>query len=74
MMNHENWPDKGVLLVVGVLSLALMGMSPSTHPKYKEVPVQNGGTITGKVLLKGSIPPPRMFRLSVYPFGSYCKK
>jgi hypothetical protein len=63
------------LLAVGVLSLALMGMSPSKHlTKYKEIPVHDGGTISGRVLLKGSVPPPRMFRLSLYPFGSYCKK
>ncbi|VAX26139.1 hypothetical protein MNBD_NITROSPIRAE01-1168 [hydrothermal vent metagenome] len=41
---------------------------------YEEVDVSRGGTIAGKITLKGSIPPPRVFSLSLYPFGSFCKK
>ncbi len=41
---------------------------------YDEVDVSSGGMITGKITLKGSIPEPRIFSLSLYPFGSFCKK
>ena len=41
---------------------------------YDEIAVDNGGTITGKVVLKGRIPEPRAFPLVLYPFGPFCKK
>ena len=41
---------------------------------YEEVDVQNGGKITGKVTLKGTIPEPRVFSLVLYPFGAFCKR
>ena len=41
---------------------------------YDTIPVKNGGTITGKVILKGPIPEPRVFPVVLYPFGSFCKK
>lgn len=43
-------------------------------PAYQEVDVQDGGAVTGKVTLKGPIPPPRVFSLVLYPFSSFCKK
>lgn len=46
---------------------------PSTFA-YEEVDVSQGGSITGRIALKGDIPPPRIFSLSIYPFGSFCKK
>lgn len=42
--------------------------------KYEAVPVKNGGTVTGKVTLKGEVPPPRLFHLVLYPFGPFCEK
>jgi hypothetical protein len=41
---------------------------------YDAIPVKNGGTITGKVILKGPIPEPRVFPVVLYPFGPFCKK
>ncbi|MFQ5781213.1 MAG: carboxypeptidase-like regulatory domain-containing protein [Nitrospiria bacterium] len=41
---------------------------------YEEVDVSNGGSIAGKITLKGPIPKPRVFSLVLYPFGSFCKK
>ncbi|MFQ5543056.1 MAG: carboxypeptidase-like regulatory domain-containing protein [Nitrospiria bacterium] len=41
---------------------------------YEEVDVGLGGTISGKITLKGAIPEPRVFSLSLYPFGKFCKK
>jgi hypothetical protein len=58
-----------MLLNSGAPSLA-SGLSTG----YEQIQVHNGGTITGKVTLKGPIPKPRIFHLSLYPFGTYCKK
>ncbi|MBN4053129.1 carboxypeptidase regulatory-like domain-containing protein [bacterium AH-315-L15] len=41
---------------------------------YEEVDVRHGGSIAGKVTLKGPLPEPRIFALVLYPFGSFCKK
>lgn len=41
---------------------------------YEEVDVGHAGAIAGRIILKGAIPPPRVFSLSLYPFGSFCKK
>jgi hypothetical protein len=39
---------------------------------YQEVPVADGGTITGKVTLKGGKPTPRGFNLVTFPDPVYC--
>ncbi|MBI3803138.1 MAG: carboxypeptidase regulatory-like domain-containing protein [Nitrospirae bacterium] len=36
--------------------------------------VKGGGTLIGRVTLKGEIPPPRVFPLVLYPFGAFCKR
>ena len=41
---------------------------------YEEISVNNGGTITGKVVLTGRVPELRVFPLVAYPFGPFCKK
>jgi hypothetical protein len=41
---------------------------------YESVNVTNGGSIAGKVTLKGEIPNSRAFPLVLYPFGNFCKK
>lgn len=65
---------KKVLIVgIGLLLLGVTEFSENAFG-YTEVPVSNGGTITGRVTLKGSIPPPRVFPLVLYPFGPFCKK
>lgn len=65
-------------LVVGlavVIALLMGGLSQvSAELAYEEVAVKNGGTITGKITLKGPIPDPRVFPLVLYPFGPFCKK
>jgi hypothetical protein len=54
--------------------LLLSGLKPAAAANYKEMAVRGGGTIVGKVVLKGPVPAPRMFRLALSPFGIYCKK
>jgi len=64
-----------LLLTVGLL-LFEFGFSAerSVAYGYEEAEVTHGGTITGKVTLKGPIPEPRIFPLVLYPFGPFCKK
>ena len=41
---------------------------------YEAVEVANGGTIAGKVTLRGPAPEPRAIPLVIYASGDYCKK
>lgn len=41
---------------------------------YEIGPVENGGIITGKVVLNGPVPEPRVFPMVLYAFGDFCKK
>ncbi len=62
-------------LMTGVIFLGMAGLSEiSAASNYEEIAVSNGGTITGKVTLKGSVPEPRVFPVVQYPFGVFCKK
>jgi hypothetical protein len=46
----------------------------SVARSYEAVEVTNGGTITGKVTLRGPTPEPRAIPMVLYPFGDFCKK
>jgi hypothetical protein len=61
-----------VLLAAFVL-LGMANLSGSAFG-YEEIRVINGGSITGKVTLRGPIPPPRAFPVVIYPFADYCKR
>lgn len=41
---------------------------------YEEIDLPQGGTLQGKVTLRGAVPEPRIFPLVLYPFGPFCKK
>lgn len=43
-------------------------------PAYEIAPVENGGVITGRVVLNGPAPEPRVFPMVLYAFGEFCKK
>src|SRR5438445_13157424 len=47
-------------------------MTFSSAIAYQEVTVTDGGTITGKVTLKGNKPVPRGFNLVIFPDPVYC--
>lgn len=57
---------------VFVILLFLAGSAPALA--YEAVPVEHGGFITGRVVLNGPIPEPRVFPMVLYPFGDFCKK
>ncbi len=63
--------------IVGIWIIGLMlsgSAGVASASDYEEIEPINGGTITGKVTLKGSIPEPRIFPVVLYPFGPFCKK
>jgi hypothetical protein len=62
------------LVVASLAAFTALGLAPSAAPSYKVIQVQNGGTITGTVTLVGTIPPPPLFPVKLYPFSYYCKK
>ncbi len=56
-----------------VVSLSIGSLlTVSSAPAYQEVTVTDGGTITGKVTLKGNKPAPRGFNLVIFPDPVYC--
>ncbi|MBI1821245.1 MAG: carboxypeptidase regulatory-like domain-containing protein [Nitrospirae bacterium] len=64
-----------LIIVMGAILPLVMTLSNITHAEeYQEINVAEGGTITGRAVLKGPIPPPRVFHLALYPFGPFCKK
>ena len=63
---------------MGVIPLFLLIVTGSwmvsETAAYEEVHVKNGGSITGKIILDGPVPEPRVFPIALYPFGTFCKK
>ena len=41
---------------------------------YKEAPVADGGSISGKITFKGTPPPPKTFDLAKFPQPDFCSK
>ncbi len=58
------------LIILGIVSLSVGRIAFG----YDEIEVKNGGSITGRVVLDGPIPEPRVFPLVQFPFGPFCKK
>jgi hypothetical protein len=56
-----------------IVFLALLPVTSGAFG-YEEGPVTNGSSITGQVVLTGSVPEPRVFPLVLYPFGQFCRK
>src|SRR5438552_19120321 len=67
-VRRECWKYYALLMSLSVGSL-LTGASALA---YQEVPVPDGGTITGKVTLGGAKPIPRGFNLVTFPDPIYC--
>ena len=55
-----------------VLAAVLVGVWTSAAAAYESVAVTNGGTLQGKVSLKGSPPSPKEFELRRYPDRAFC--
>ncbi|HLG22068.1 MAG TPA: carboxypeptidase-like regulatory domain-containing protein [Candidatus Manganitrophaceae bacterium] len=65
---------KSSLLAMGLFWVGALAMFTGVAFGYEEMNVEDGGSINGKVKLKGAIPEPRVFPLVLYPFGPFCKK
>ncbi|MHB8481389.1 MAG: carboxypeptidase-like regulatory domain-containing protein [Nitrospiria bacterium] len=57
-----------------VLLWVFVFFNPVASFGYETVDVTNGGSVRGKVTLKGPIPSPRVFPVGIYPFSYFCKK
>lgn len=55
-----------------VLTSAILLLTVSQSWAYQEVEVQNGGTIQGKAVLTGNMPPPRVYHLVLFPNIDMC--
>lgn len=58
------------LRLIGCLGTWLL-VAPPAWP-YEAVSVTDGGTITGKVLLKGEKPSPKAYNLVLHPEPAFC--
>ncbi|HET6370052.1 MAG TPA: carboxypeptidase-like regulatory domain-containing protein [Nitrospiria bacterium] len=61
------------IFMVVLLSMIIAPWAASGSD-YKSEKVIDGGSISGKVTLRGPIPPPRAFPIVLYAFGEFCKK
>ena len=57
-----------------ILLWVFLFVQPDPLFGYETINVTNGGSVIGKVTLKGAIPMPRVFPVGIYPFSFYCKK
>jgi hypothetical protein len=69
-MERIHPPRWALLITLSVSVVTLLAVSPAGA--YQEVSVADGGTITGKVTLKGGKPVPRGFNLVTFPDPVYC--
>lgn len=60
------------ILIWGAGSVLGLGWGLSGAMAYQEIPVVDGGTLTGKVTLKSGKPVPRGFNLVTFPDPVYC--
>jgi uncharacterized protein (UPF0179 family) len=55
-----------------VLTLSILLLTVSQGWAYQEMEVKNGGTIQGKAMLTGNMPPPRVYHLVLFPNIDMC--
>lgn len=58
--------------VIGLGSLWVGSLGADEGEAYKEAPVANGGTVSGKIMFKGTPPPPELFEFAKFPQPKYC--
>ncbi|MBI3621909.1 MAG: carboxypeptidase regulatory-like domain-containing protein [Nitrospirae bacterium] len=61
------------VLGLGLLWVGSLGADEGAGP-YKEAPVANGGTISGKITFKGTPPAPKTFDFAKFPQPEFCAK
>jgi hypothetical protein len=55
-----------------VLAATLLATGAEWAEAYETAPVANGGTLQGKVMFKGTPPPPKVFELWRFPDKNFC--
>ena len=62
-------------LIGAVVGFVLaFGSVANAAEKYQEGAVADGGTLTGKVVFKGTVPEPKTFAFAKFPNPTYCDK
>ena len=56
------------LVLGGAVSMGMTGLAEA----YESVPVTDGGALQGKVMFKGTPPPPKVFELWRFPDKTFC--
>ena len=56
----------------GILTVLTLFLSVTQGWAYQEIEVKNGGTIQGKAILTGQMPPPRVYHLVLFPNIDMC--
>jgi hypothetical protein len=62
------------LFLISLLLVFIVGSDRFRAFAYEMGETLDGGTLTGKVKLKGSVPENRTFPIALYEFGVFCKK
>jgi hypothetical protein len=66
-----------IAMLAGVIGLGLFlagSLGADEGGAYKEAPVANGGTISGKITFKGTAPAPKLFEFAKFPQPDFCSK
>src|SRR5438067_2282244 len=58
--------------VAGLVLAVIVLMGAGRTDAYETAPVTNGGTLQGKVMFKGTPPPPKVFELWRFPDKTFC--
>jgi hypothetical protein len=73
-VNHPTVSRSRRLIIAGGLALAALSIPPAVVRGYEEITVTQGGTLTGRVVLRGTPPPARIFHLIFSPNLEFCGK
>ena len=60
--------------ITGIVSLlgAPIASAQKAKVKYEEVAVSDGGTVSGKIMFKGTVPEPKVHELAKFPNTKFC--
>ncbi|MGB0908906.1 MAG: carboxypeptidase regulatory-like domain-containing protein [Nitrospirales bacterium] len=63
---------RGIIHILIILLMQIGFGTSFTFAEYEEIPVDNGGTLSGVVKLKGETPNPKGYNLVSFPDPAYC--
>lgn len=62
------------LALLGGSTLMVASDAFAARAKYEETKVTNGGAVSGKIMFKGTPPPPKLHELAKFPQPEFCGK